>query len=81
MLNFNKQPPRAVLNFVVRYMPEYQNKLRPHHDTSTYTINLALNEFGKDYEVMLERYYTYIYIYTLVYQKFCDISCFAYIST
>ena len=32
-------------------MPEYQNKLRPHHDASTYTINLALNDFEKDYEV------------------------------
>jgi procollagen-lysine,2-oxoglutarate 5-dioxygenase len=36
-------------------MPEYQNKLQPHHDASTYTINLALNEAGKDYEVMLKR--------------------------
>jgi hypothetical protein len=32
-------------------MPEYQYKLRPHHDASTYTINLALNDPGKDYEV------------------------------
>ena len=32
-------------------MPEYQYKLRPHHDASTYTINLALNDVGKDYEV------------------------------
>ncbi len=37
-------------------MPEYQNKLRPHHDVSTYTINLALNEADKDYEVNI---YTY----------------------
>lgn len=45
------QPPKALLNFVVRYMPEYQYKLRPHHDASTYTINLALNDFDKDYQV------------------------------
>lgn len=32
-------------------MPEYQYKLRPHHDASTYTINLALNDVDKDYEV------------------------------
>ncbi|CAF1049888.1 unnamed protein product [Didymodactylos carnosus] len=47
---YNSDPPRAALNFVVRYMPEYQSKLRPHHDASTYTINLALNDVGKDYE-------------------------------
>ncbi|CAF1011991.1 unnamed protein product, partial [Didymodactylos carnosus] len=46
-------PPRAALNFVVRYMPEYQNKLKPHHDASTYTINVALNDVGKDYEARL----------------------------
>jgi hypothetical protein len=36
-------------------MPEYQNKLRPHHDASTYTINLALNDVDKDYEVKKDR--------------------------
>lgn len=36
-------------------MPEYQNKLRPHHDASAYTINLALNEVGKDYEVIKKK--------------------------
>ncbi|CAF0816227.1 unnamed protein product [Rotaria sp. Silwood1] len=47
---YYSDPPKALLNFVVRYMPEYQNKLRPHHDASTYTINIALNDVGKDYE-------------------------------
>jgi len=47
---YYNDPPRALLNFVVRYMPEHQNKLRPHHDASTYTINLALNDVGKDFE-------------------------------
>lgn len=50
-LFFFVKPPKALLNFVVRYMPEYQNKLRPHHDASTYTINIALNDAEKDYEV------------------------------
>ncbi len=32
-------------------MPDYQSYLRPHHDASTYTVNLALNDAGKDFEV------------------------------
>ncbi|XP_043280130.1 procollagen-lysine,2-oxoglutarate 5-dioxygenase isoform X2 [Venturia canescens] len=43
-------PPHSLLNFVVRYKPDEQPSLRPHHDASTYTINLALNQVGKDYE-------------------------------
>ncbi|XP_063965502.1 procollagen-lysine,2-oxoglutarate 5-dioxygenase 1-like [Lytechinus pictus] len=43
----------AIMNFVVRYKPEEQPFLRPHHDSSTYTINVALNERGKDFEVSL----------------------------
>ncbi|XP_076270326.1 procollagen lysyl hydroxylase isoform X2 [Rhynchophorus ferrugineus] len=43
-------PPRSLMNFVVRYRPDEQPSLRPHHDSSTYTINIALNEAGKDYE-------------------------------
>lgn len=38
------------MNFVVRYRPDEQPSLRPHHDASTYTINLALNRPGLDYE-------------------------------
>lgn len=38
------------MNFVVRYKPTEQPKLRPHHDSSTYTINIALNNAGVDYE-------------------------------
>lgn len=41
---------RALLNFVVRYRPERQPALRPHHDSSTFTINIALNSKGTDYE-------------------------------
>ncbi|XP_050683668.1 procollagen-lysine,2-oxoglutarate 5-dioxygenase isoform X2 [Leptidea sinapis] len=42
-------PPVSVMNFVVRYRPDEQPSLRPHHDSSTYTINLALNTPGVDY--------------------------------
>ncbi|KAL3280586.1 hypothetical protein HHI36_003820 [Cryptolaemus montrouzieri] len=43
-------PPRSLMNFVVRYKPDEQPSLKPHHDSSTYTINIALNEAGVDYE-------------------------------
>lgn len=39
------------MNFVVRYRPDEQPSLRPHHDSSTYTINIALNRPKIDYEV------------------------------
>ncbi|XP_041859069.1 procollagen-lysine,2-oxoglutarate 5-dioxygenase 1 isoform X1 [Melanotaenia boesemani] len=38
------------LAFVVRYKPDEQPFLRPHHDASTFTINLALNQLGLDYQ-------------------------------
>ncbi|XP_034233658.1 procollagen-lysine,2-oxoglutarate 5-dioxygenase isoform X2 [Thrips palmi] len=42
--------PRAIMNFVVRYRPDEQPSLRPHHDSSTYTINIALNTPEVDYQ-------------------------------
>ena len=45
------KPYQTNMNFVVRYRPEEQPYLKPHHDTSTYTINIALNHAGIDYEV------------------------------
>ncbi|CAH8872001.1 unnamed protein product [Trichobilharzia szidati] len=42
--------PRARMNFVVRYRPEEQPSLRPHHDASSYTLNIGLNQPGKDYQ-------------------------------
>ncbi len=39
------------MNFVVRYHPSEQPFLRPHHDASTYTVNIALNSPDVDYEV------------------------------
>ncbi|XP_041655153.1 procollagen-lysine,2-oxoglutarate 5-dioxygenase 1 isoform X1 [Cheilinus undulatus] len=38
------------LAFVVRYKPDEQPFLRPHHDASTFTINIALNQVGHDYQ-------------------------------
>lgn len=43
-------PPQALMAFAVRYRPDEQPLLRPHHDTSTYTINLGLNRPGIDYQ-------------------------------
>ena len=40
------------MNFVVRYRPDEQPELKPHHDSSTYTINIALNNPNIDYEVI-----------------------------
>ncbi|XP_044750581.1 procollagen-lysine,2-oxoglutarate 5-dioxygenase isoform X2 [Coccinella septempunctata] len=49
-IGYTHDPPRSLMNFVVRYKPDEQPSLRPHHDSSTYTINLALNEADVDYE-------------------------------
>ncbi|XP_019746757.1 procollagen-lysine,2-oxoglutarate 5-dioxygenase 1 isoform X4 [Hippocampus comes] len=38
------------LNFVVRYKPDEQPLLEPHHDASTFTINVALNSKDVDYQ-------------------------------
>ena len=35
---------RVTLDFVVRYRPDRQSFLRPHHDASTVTLNVALNQ-------------------------------------
>ncbi|XP_065219418.1 procollagen-lysine,2-oxoglutarate 5-dioxygenase-like [Planococcus citri] len=49
-IGYNNDPPRSLMNFVVRYKPDEQPSLRPHHDSSTYTINIALNRPNIDYE-------------------------------
>lgn len=49
-IGYEHDPPRADLAFVVRYNPAEQPSLRPHHDSSTYTLNIALNRPGADYE-------------------------------
>ncbi|KAG8445320.1 hypothetical protein GDO86_010202 [Hymenochirus boettgeri] len=40
----------ALLNFVVKYTPDRQSYLRPHHDASTFTINIALNRKDIDFQ-------------------------------
>uniref|UniRef100_UPI00398E53FD procollagen-lysine,2-oxoglutarate 5-dioxygenase 2 isoform X1 n=1 Tax=Pristiophorus japonicus TaxID=55135 RepID=UPI00398E53FD len=40
----------AMLNFIVKYTPERQAFLKPHHDSSTFTINIALNNKGIDFQ-------------------------------
>ncbi|XP_062297590.1 procollagen-lysine,2-oxoglutarate 5-dioxygenase 2 isoform X1 [Scomber scombrus] len=40
----------AVMNFVVKYTPGRQSYLRPHHDSSTFTINVALNNKDTDFQ-------------------------------
>lgn len=44
---------KAIMNFVVRYKPGEQDRLMPHSDSSTYTINIALTSPELDYEVCL----------------------------
>ena len=40
---------KSFMNFVVKYHPDGQKYLRPHHDSSTFTINIALNRIGIDF--------------------------------
>lgn len=49
-IGYEHDPPHAELAFVVRYNPTEQAYLRPHHDSSTYTLNIALNTPHVDYE-------------------------------
>ncbi|CAG9863076.1 unnamed protein product [Phyllotreta striolata] len=53
-IGYYHDPPKSLMNFVVRenyrYRPDEQPSLRPHHDSSTYTINIALNRRNVDYE-------------------------------
>ena len=41
---------RDNLDFIVKYQPEGQAYLRPHHDASSVTIVVALNQRGTDFE-------------------------------
>ncbi|XP_076452068.1 procollagen-lysine,2-oxoglutarate 5-dioxygenase 1-like [Babylonia areolata] len=49
-IGYFHRPPHSIMNFIVRYRPHEQPSLRPHHDSSTYTINIALNRPGIDFE-------------------------------
>ncbi|XP_060737829.1 procollagen-lysine,2-oxoglutarate 5-dioxygenase 1 isoform X1 [Tachysurus vachellii] len=44
----------SYLNFVVRYKPDEQPLLTPHHDASTFTINIALNSKDVDYQAQFD---------------------------
>ena len=50
-LNLFSRQCTSYLNFVVRYKPDEQPLLAPHHDASTFTINVALNSKDIDYQV------------------------------
>ena len=47
---------------MVKYNPERQRELRPHHDSSTFTINIALNKPHEDYEVKHAFYFLFFLI-------------------
>lgn len=49
-IGYYHDPPEAIMNFVVRYKPAEQPLLRPHHDASTFTLNMALNRPGIDFQ-------------------------------
>lgn len=49
-IGYHHNPPRSNMNFIVRYKPDEQPFLEPHHDASTYTINIALNQRLVDFE-------------------------------
>ncbi|TGZ56001.1 hypothetical protein CRM22_010249 [Opisthorchis felineus] len=42
--------PWARMNFVVRYRPDEQSSLRPHHDASSYSLTIALNEAEVEFQ-------------------------------
>ncbi|KRY21174.1 Procollagen-lysine,2-oxoglutarate 5-dioxygenase [Trichinella patagoniensis] len=58
-IGYYSKPPHAIMNFVVRYKPDEQPALRPHHDASTYTVDIALNKAGEDFEGGGVRYVRY----------------------
>uniref|UniRef100_A0A0N4UAS7 Fe2OG dioxygenase domain-containing protein n=1 Tax=Dracunculus medinensis TaxID=318479 RepID=A0A0N4UAS7_DRAME len=49
-LGYYHQPIESHMMFVVRYKPDEQASLRPHHDASTYSIDVALNKQGVDFQ-------------------------------
>ncbi|KAI3413726.1 hypothetical protein GPALN_011209 [Globodera pallida] len=58
-IGFYQRPIHANMMFVVRYRPDEQASLRPHHDASTYSIDVALNRKDVDYEGGGVRYVRY----------------------
>ncbi|POI29282.1 hypothetical protein CIB84_006967, partial [Bambusicola thoracicus] len=60
----------ALLNFVVKYSPDRQRSLRPHHDSSTFTINIALNKVGEDFQVDTDSFHSCIAYATIIDELF-----------
>ncbi|VDL76330.1 unnamed protein product [Nippostrongylus brasiliensis] len=58
-IGYYHKPVEANMMFVVRYRPDEQPSLRPHHDASTFSIDIALNKKGVDYEGGGVRYTRY----------------------
>ncbi|CAD5212681.1 unnamed protein product [Bursaphelenchus okinawaensis] len=56
---YYNRPIQSEMMFVVRYKPEEQSFLRPHNDASTYSIDIALNKKGRDFEGGGVRYVRY----------------------
>jgi len=50
LLYSNYKTKGTNINFIVKYNPTGQADLEPHHDASTYTINVALNTHNVDYK-------------------------------
>ncbi|CAJ0957643.1 unnamed protein product, partial [Mesorhabditis belari] len=58
-IGYFQNPVYSNMMFVVRYRPDEQASLRPHHDASTYSIDIALNKKDRDYEGGGVRYVRY----------------------
>ncbi|CAD5216890.1 unnamed protein product [Bursaphelenchus xylophilus] len=56
---YYNRPIQSEMMFVVRYKPDEQSFLRPHNDASTYSIDIALNKRGVDFEGGGVRYVRY----------------------
>lgn len=65
----------AIMNFVVKYTPERQAYLRPHHDSSTFTINIALNNKDRDFQVRRRRRRRYYGGWVILIYKYNVIWC------
>ncbi|KJH50212.1 oxidoreductase, 2OG-Fe(II) oxygenase family protein [Dictyocaulus viviparus] len=58
-IGYYHKPIESNMMFVVRYRPDEQASLRPHHDASTFSIDIALNKRGVDFEGGGVRYTRY----------------------
>uniref|UniRef100_A0A0N5AT88 procollagen-lysine 5-dioxygenase n=1 Tax=Syphacia muris TaxID=451379 RepID=A0A0N5AT88_9BILA len=48
-VGYYHKPVEAYMMFVVRYKPDEQPSLQPHHDASTYSVDIPLNKRGVDF--------------------------------